>query len=453
MIHAVDPLWFARAQMGLSLAFHIVFAAAGVALPLLMVISDLRYRRTGDADYLELSRKMAKGTAILFAVGAVSGTVLSFELGLLWPSFMGTFGEAIGPAFTLEGFAFFIEAIFLGIYLYGRGKVSARFHLFSGGMVALSGAASAMFVTLVNAFMNDPSGIALASDGSLAQVDPWKAMFGPAAAHEVLHTLLSCYQATAFAMLGIHAAALLKQQDSPFHQKALRVALPVACITALLQPLAGDFAAKQVAKHQPIKLAAMEAHFETMRGAPLAVGGLANEATGTIDYAIELPYGLSFLAFGDPRAEVKGLKEFPRTLWPPVAKSHLAFDLMVGTGSLMALWALYTLWLRFRGPGHARLLRRRYLWLALAVSPLGVVAMEAGWLVTEWGRQPWVVVGGLKTRDAVTPFPHLEAPFFTFTAVYLLLAVAVVALLWRQVRSTLSPRVNTETEPSLEPPP
>ena len=204
----MTDLLYARAQMGLSLGFHIVFAAAGVALPLLMVLSDLKHRRTRDADYRRLSQQLAKGTAILFAVGAVSGTVLSFELGLLWPEFMGRYGEAIGLAFSLEGVAFFVEALFLGIYLYGRERVSANLHLFSGVMVALSGASSAFFVTLVNAFMNDPAGITLAADGRLASVEPLAAMFSPSWPTQTAHVLLSCYQASAFAMAGIHAWAL-----------------------------------------------------------------------------------------------------------------------------------------------------------------------------------------------------------------------------------------------------
>jgi cytochrome d ubiquinol oxidase subunit I len=210
----VTNLSFARAQMGLSLAFHIVFAAAGVALPLLMVISDLRWLRTGDEHYLTLSRRMAKGTAILFAVGAVSGTVLSFELGLLWPQFMGTFGGVIGLPFGLEGFAFFTEAIFLGLYLYGRGRVSRGLHLFSGLAVAASGAASAFFVVLVNAFMNLPTGFKL-EGGRAVAVDPLAAMFSPPWAHEVVHVLLSSYQATAFLMAGLHALLLLRHPGMP----------------------------------------------------------------------------------------------------------------------------------------------------------------------------------------------------------------------------------------------
>lgn len=422
-------LLYARAQMGMSLAFHIIFAAAGIALPLLMVLSDLKARRTGDADYAVLSRKLAKGTAILFAVGAVSGTVLSFELGLLWPDFMGTYGEVIGLPFALEGTAFFTEAVFLGIYLYGRERISPGLHLFSGVMVALSGAASAFFVTLVNAFMNHPAGFTPGPGGPV-NVDPVAAMFSPGWQHQTAHTLLACYQASAFAMAGIHAFVLLRHPGAAFHRKALSVALPLACISALLQPLVGDLSAKQIAHHQPVKLAAAEGLFETQRGAPLSVGGL------------EIPKALSILAFADPDAEVKGLNDFPRDEWPPVTKVHLAFQVMVLTGSAMALLAVVTLFLRWRRKAWPE--DRRVLWGWLLCGPLGVVAMEAGWLVTEWGRQPWIIRGVMRTADAVTPVPNLGAPFWTFTLVFLFLGVMVTFLLVRQVAGTLPGRESGE---------
>ncbi|MFY2558490.1 cytochrome ubiquinol oxidase subunit I [Corallococcus terminator] len=433
----MTDLLYARAQMGLSLAFHIVFAAAGVALPVLMVLSDWKARRTGDSDYRKLSQKLAKGTAILFAVGAVSGTVLSFELGLLWPEFMGQYGEVIGLPFSLEGVAFFTEAIFLGIYLYGRERVSPGLHLFSGVMVAVSGAASAFFVTLVNVFMNDPSGFVATPNGP-TDVEPLKAMFSPGWLTQTSHVLLSCYQASAFAMAGIHAFVLLRHPGSAFHRKALSVALPLACVTALLQPVVGDLSAKHVAKAQPVKLAAMEGQFETERGAPLRVGGLPDVETRTVSHALDIPKGLSILAFGDPNAEVKGLNEFPRDTWPPVAKVHVAFQVMVGTGSAMALLALVTLGYRWRKKAWPS--GRKMMWAWLVSGPLGLVALEAGWLVTEWGRQPWIVRGVMRTADAVTPVPHLAAPFWTFTVVYVFLGVVVVALLKRQVADTLPDR-------------
>ena len=421
----MDPgaLAYARAQMGLSLAFHIVFAAVGVALPLLMVLSDLRGWRTRDPEYLALSRQLAKGTGILFAVGAVSGTVLSFELGLLWPRFMARFGEVVGLPFSLEGFAFFTEAIFLGIYLYGRDRVPRGLHLFSGIAVAASGAASAFFVTQVNAFMNNPGGL-----------DPVSAMWSPSWATQTLHVLISCYQATAFAMAGIHAFLLLRAPASTFHRKALGVALPMACVTALVQPLSGDLSAKHIAVHQPVKLAAAEGHFRTEARAPLRVGGLPDEDRRTTPFALEIPGGLSFLAFGDFDSEVRGLEEFPRAEWPPVRRTHLAFQVMVGAGTAMAALALVAVLLALRR--RALPVARWFLWALVLASPLGVVAMEAGWLVTEWGRQPWIVRGLMKTSEAVTPFPHLAVPFWTFTLVYLFLGGVVVYLLFRQVRAT-----------------
>lgn len=433
----MTDLLYARAQMGLSLAFHIVFAAAGVALPVLMVLSDLKARRTKDADYVRLSHKLAKGTAILFAVGAVSGTVLSFELGLLWPEFMGRYGAVIGLPFSLEGVAFFTEAVFLGIYLYGRERVSPGLHLFSGVMVAVSGAASAFFVTLVNTFMNNPSGFTPTPEGP-TNIEPLVAMFSPGWQYQTAHVVLSCYQASAFAMAGIHAFVLLRHPGSAFHKKALSIALPLACVTALLQPLVGDLLAKHTAQAQPVKLAAMEGQFETEAGAPLRVGGLPDVETRTVRGAVDIPYGLSILAFADPHAVVKGLNEFPRDEWPPVAKVHVAFQLMVGTGGLMALLALVTLGYRWRKKAwpDGRWMMRAWLW----AGPLGLVALEAGWLVTEWGRQPWIVRGVMRTAEAVTPVPHLAAPFFTFTLVYLFLGVTVLYVLSRQVAGTLPGR-------------
>ena len=439
----MSPLLYARSQMGMSLAFHIIFAAAGIALPALMVISDLIGRRTGEAEYRELSARLAKGTAILFAVGAVSGTVLSFELGLLWPQFMGTFGALVGLPFALEGFAFFTEAIFLGIYLYGTDRVSPGMHLFSGIVVALSGAASAFFVTLVNAFMNLPAGFRLLG-GVPVDLDPVAAMFSPPWAHETVHVLISSYQAVAFAMAGIHAAMLLRDRLSSFHRRALSIALAMGVVTALAQPLSGDASARAVARTQPVKMAAMEAQFQTGRRAPLRLGGLPDEERQTVVGALELPGGLSFLAFGDREAQVQGLSSFPRSQWPPVAKTHLAFDVMVGCGTALLLLSVAALvlllWKR------SWVASRWFLWAVVLASPLGVIALEAGWLVTELGRQPWLVHGAMLTSEAVTPFPHLAAPFGLFTAVYLLLGGVVGSLLWRQVaRTAPNPRGPRET--------
>jgi len=424
----VTDLLAARWLFGTSLAFHIVFAAVGVAMPLFMVLAEWRWRRTGSAAYLELAKRWAKGTAILFAVGAVSGTVISFELGLLWPRFMEFAGPIIGMPFSLEGFAFFTEAIFLGIYLYGWGRVGPGLHLASGVVVAASGAASAFFVTLANAWMNVPAGFEVLR-GAPSDVRPFVAMFPPGWAHEVVHVLLSCYVATGFAVAGIHAFYLLRERENPFHQGALRIALGVGAVAALLQPLSGDFSARQVATTQPVKLAALEGQFRTERGAPLRVGGLPDEEARETRFALEIPYGLSILAFHDPQAEVLGLEAFPRENWPNVRNVHLAFQVMVALGSAMALVALAFLYYRLR----RRALPRRLLQAVLVTSPFGFLALEAGWLVTEWGRQPFTIRDVMRTADAVTPVGNIAVPFIAFTILYLFLAAMVIVLLRRQI--------------------
>jgi cytochrome d ubiquinol oxidase subunit I len=424
----VSDLLAARFLFGLSLAFHIVFAAVGVAMPLFMVLAEWRWRRSGSAVHLELARRWAKGTAILFAVGAVSGTVISFELGLLWPRFMELAGPVIGMPFSLEGFAFFAEAIFLGIYLYGWERASPRLHLASGVVVAASGALSAFFVTLANAWMNVPAGFELAG-GAAVDVRPFAAMFPPGWAHEVVHVLLSCYVATGFAVAGIHAAFLLRDRASELHRAALGIALGVGGAAALLQPLSGDFSARQLAATQPVKLAALEGQFETERGAPLRIGGLPDPERMETPWALEIPRGLSLLAFHDPDAEVKGLRAFPREVWPNTRLVHLAFQVMVGLGTLLA--ALSVAWvvlrLRRRKPSRA------YLRAVALAAPAGFLALEAGWLVTEWGRQPFTVWGVLRTADSVTPVAGLTVPFVAFTLLYVFLGAVTAALLWRQI--------------------
>jgi len=426
----MDDLLYARSLMGLSLAFHIVFAAVGVAMPLFMAIAEWRWRRTGDRAFLELARRWAKGTAILFAVGAVSGTVISFELGLLWPRFMQFAGALIGMPFSLEGFAFFTEAIFLGIYLYGWDKVSPRLHLASAVIVAASGAASAFFVTLANAWMNVPKGFELAG-GLPTKIDPLVAMFPPGWGREVIHVLLSSYVATAFIVAAIHARGLLRTPSSRFHRAALAITLSVAAPAAVLQTLSGDLSARGVAVNQPIKLAALEGQFATEQGAPLRIGGLPDEAGQRVRGAIEIPHGLSLLAFHEWNAKVKGLTDFPRRDWPKVVYVHVAFQIMVACGSLLALLSLVAAALRVRG--HELPSQRWFLRAVTFAGPLGFVALEAGWMVTELGRQPYVVHGALRTSEAVTEVRGLALPFWAFTALYLFLSLAVAVLLRRQL--------------------
>jgi cytochrome d ubiquinol oxidase subunit I len=416
--------------MAMSLAFHIIFAVVGIGMPVLMVIAERRWQKTGDPIYLELARRWSKGTAILFAVGAVSGTVLSFELGLLWPQFMEFAGPIIGMPFSLEGFAFFTEAIFLGIYLYGWDRISPRSHLWAGVAVAISGAASGIFVVCANAWMNSPAGFDLV-DGRPVNVDPIAAMLNPAAFQQTLHMTLAAFVATGFAVAGIHAFLLLFNPENAFHRRAMMVALLLGAPAAVLQPISGDISARQVAQWQPVKLAAMEAHFETMAAAPLTIGGWPDTETAQTRYAIKIPYGLSLLAFHDPTAVVKGLKEFPREDWPNVPIVHVAFQIMVALGTYLALVSLWAGWVAFRGRDIVA--NRRLLQAIALAAPMGFIAIEAGWTVTEVGRQPWIIHGVLRTADAVTPMPGLIVPFLLFTLLYCFLGVIVVWLLYRQI--------------------
>ena len=426
----MSDLLAARSQMAMSLAFHIIFAAVGIGMPLLMVVAEGLWLRTRDETYLTLAKRWAKGTAILFAVGAVSGTVLSFELGLLWPGFMRFAGPIIGMPFSLEGFAFFTEAIFLGVYLYGWKRVSPRVHWLAGALTAISGAISGVFVVMANAWMNTPTGFRM-QGGQPADIDPVAAMFNPSWFQQTLHMTIAAYLATAAAVAGIHAFMLLRPPADRFHRRALGIALWVLAISAVLQPISGDHSAKVVAKTQPAKLAALEGQFRTERGAPLRIGGLPDPASETTRYALEIPRGLSFLAHGDFDAEVVGLDQFKPEDRPNPVVVHLAFQVMVAAGmALMGLGLLCAL-LAWRRRGLPR--QRWLLWLIVLGGPLGFVAIEAGWVVTEVGRQPWVIYGLVRTADAVTPMPGLAVTFTTFTILYLFLAAVVAWLMWTQI--------------------
>lgn len=429
----MDDLAFARAQMGVSLAFHIVFAVIGIGMPALMVISEALWLRTGEPTYLELTRRWARGTAILFAVGAVSGTVLSFELGLLWPRFMEYAGGIIGMPFSLEGFAFFTEAIFLGIHLYGWSRVRPLTHWLAGLLVAISGMASGVFVVTANAWMNSPTGFTLV-EGRITNVDPIAAMLNPAAMPQVVHMTLAAYVGTGFGVAGVHAYFLLRDRTHRFHRRAFGIALAMGVVAIPLQVASGHWMARGVANRQPVKFAAMEGLYRTQAGAPVTLGGLSDDEQMRMRGGLEIPYALSLLAHRDPHATVRGLEEFPRDVWPDVQAVHLAFDVMLALGvALLGLagWASWLWWRRRRLPDAPWFLRA-----AGAAAPAGFIAIEAGWAVTEMGRQPWIIYGLMRTADAVTPMPGLVVPFVLFNAIYLLLSVVLVVLLRREFLAT-----------------
>ncbi|ACZ42026.1 cytochrome bd ubiquinol oxidase subunit I [Thermobaculum terrenum ATCC BAA-798] len=420
----MDELLAARFQMAFSLAFHMIFAAMGIGMPVLMLIAEGLWLRTREKDYLHLARKWAKATAVLFAIGAVSGTVLSFELGLLWPKFMEFAGGIIGVAFALEGYAFFIEAIFLGLYLYGWDKLPPKIHWLCGFPVALSGLASGVLVLSANAWMQSPTGFELVG-GQPTNIDPVKALFNPAWGVMALHSTLSTYIASAFAVSAVYAFAILRGKSEKYHQRALNIAMAVAAISALLMPLSGDASARSVAIRQPAKLAAMEGLFHSERGAGLSIGGWPDLEREQLRYAVEIPKLLSFLAFHDPNALVRGLDSVPRDQWPNVVVVRAAFQVMVGLGIFLVVVSVWYWASRFW-----RRLHTKWLYIALVLSGIaGYTALEAGWIVTEVGRQPWIIYGIMRTSEAVTPTEGVFETLIAVVAIYALLSLALVWLL------------------------
>ena len=426
----------ARAQMGVSLGWHIIVASLGVGFPIVILVAEWRALRRKDADAMRLARTWARTAGVLFAVGAVSGTIISFEMGILWPGLLGTYGAVIGLPFALEGIAFFLEAIFVGIYLYGWDRLSPRVHLLSGVPVAVAGVASAFFIVTANAWMNDPQGFNLVN-GKVVNPDPLKAMFNPATAPEAIHLLLASLMVTGFVVASVYAFAFLRGRRDRYHRLGFIIAFVFAAITTPLQVVAGDVAARYVADRQPVKLAALEGQAQTEKGAPEHIGGIF--INGQLHGAILIPHALSILAYGNPNSTVKGLDSVASADQPPVNEVHIAFDLMVGIGFfLLALssWLAWT-WRRIRALPKSPWFFRA----AVFAGPAAVIAMEAGWVTTEVGRQPWTVYGILRTDQAISTAPGLFVLFYVLLAVYTVLTISTLLVLRRLgARATRTPR-------------
>ena len=432
----------ARMQMAFSLGFHIIFACIGMTMPVLMAFSEWRWLRTGKTVFLDITKAWSRGVAIFFAVGAVSGTVLSFELGLLWPTFMQHAGPVIGMPFSWEGTAFFVEAIALGIFLYGWNKLNKWVHWASGVIVGISGVMSGIFVVSANAWMNSPSGFDWVN-GKAINIDPVKAMFNAAWLEQSIHMILAAFISTSFAVAGVHAYLILRKGANAFHTQAVKTALIFGSVAAILQPFSGDFSAKDIAKRQPAKLAALEALYKTSKPAELIIGGIPNDKEEKVNYALHIPGGLSFLTHGNFKAEVTGLDKFPKRDRPPVLITHIAFQIMVASGILLAF--ISVLYLVFSINWRHILLKKWWIVLVACATPFGFLAVEAGWTVTETGRQPWIIYGIMRTEDAVSPMPGLHYSFYIITAVYILLSLIIIWLMKRQI-SSISQYYNSANE-------
>jgi cytochrome d ubiquinol oxidase subunit I len=428
-------------QMAVSLGWHIIIACFGVGFPALVVFAEWRAYRRDDSVLRTLAHTWAKAMGVLFAVGAVSGTILSFEMGMLWPGLMSTFGQVYGFPFTLEGFAFFVEAIFLGIYLYGWDRLPARVHLLSAIPILLAGIVGTFCVVSANAWMNQPKGFDLV-DGKIVGVDPLGAMFNRATGPQAVHMLVAAFMVTGFCMASVYAVGMLRGRTDRYHRLGFLVPFTVAAVMAPVQVGVGDWAAHYVADYQPVKLAAMEGLYPTERGAPLHLGGVVVD--GELRYAIAIPNALSLLAHWDPDAEITGLDSVPEADRPPVNVVHLSFQLMVAAGfAMLGVAALFAFSWRWR---RGWLANRWFLRAAALCGPAAVLALEAGWTTTETGRQPWVVYGVLRTHDAVNTAPGLRTGLIILTMVYALLTVATVYVLRRLDRDRPVPVAPQESD-------
>jgi cytochrome d ubiquinol oxidase subunit I len=421
----------ARQMQALSFSVHIPLVCFGIALPAIILYAEWRYLRTGDPLYRVLAQRWTRIMAALFAVGVITGTILSFEMGLLWPNFTATFGSVFGLGFAVEGFSFFIEAIFIGIYVYGWDRLSPRAHFASGIPMALAGITGSLMVIAVNGWMNHPTGFRLLG-GKAVDVHPFKALFENSYFwHELVHMYLAGYIVTGFLLAGAYAIGHLRRYPVPltrYQRTALAIPLTIAALVSPVQILVGDWAAREVAKTQPLKLAAIEGLSHTTKGAPEHLLGWY--ADGQVKDGIAIPDALSLLAFHNPDATVIGLDSVAPDERPPdVNVVRVAFQTMVGIGTLLALLAVVYLAILYR---RRRLPESVWFYRALAIAgPLSVVALIAGWVTTEVGRQPWVVYRVMLTSQAVTGAGGIPIGYGALALIYVGVAVAVVWILRR----------------------
>jgi cytochrome bd ubiquinol oxidase subunit I len=432
-----EHLLVARQMQALSFAAHIPLVCFGVAFPAMVIFMEWWGQRTGDPLHREIARRWSRIMVALFAVGVITGTVLSFEMGVLWPNFTATFGGVFGLGFAIEGFSFFMEAIFIGIYVYGWDRMSPRAHLACGIPIVVTGFTGSWMVIAVNAWMNHPSGFRLV-DGRAVDVQPWRALFDNSYLwHELIHMYVAGYIVTGFVVAAVYAFARLRGRWTRYERTAIAVPLTIAALAAPIQVLVGDWAARDVAQSQPVKLAALEGLGTTQKGAPVHVLGWYQD--GEVKWGVKIPKLLSFLSFHDPNATVQGLDAVPERDQPPVNVVRFAFQTMVGIGTLLATLGLIVLAVRVR---RRRLPESKWLYLALvAAGPLSYVALVAGWVTTEVGRQPWVVYHVMRTNQAVTGAGGVPFGYAALWVVYLLVAVAVVWILRRLARRPLAVEV------------
>lgn len=420
-----DPVLLSRILTYLTLGFHAIFATVGVGIPMMIAIAEWMGIKRNDPHYSLLARRWARGFVITVAVGVVTGTAIGLQLSLLWPNFMQAAGHAIGLPMFMEVFAFFFEAIFLGIYLYTWDRFKSKMrHFLLVIPIVIGATASAFFITTVNAFMNAPQGFEIIN-GAVTNVNPLEAMFNPATPTKISHVIITCYLTAAFVLGAIAAFKILKGNKSVYHKKALHLTMLTGAVFAIATAVIGDLSGKYLHEYQPEKLAAAEWHFETETDAPLILGGILTD-DNEIRYALEIPGALSILAGFSPDTEVIGLNDFPEDELPPLFV-HYFFDLMVGIGMYLA--AVSSLFVVMNWWKKTNAFNKPLLMMVVAGAPLSIIAIEAGWIFTEVGRQPWILNGIMRTSEAATSSGQVGLMLILFAILYAVLAVTCVGVL------------------------
>jgi cytochrome d ubiquinol oxidase subunit I len=425
----MDGLLIARTLFGTTMGVHIIYATLGVGIPMMILIAELLYQKTKDRDYAIMANRWTKGFAVLLGVAIPTGTIAGVQLSLLWPGFMEVVGKVIALPFQIEIYAFFLEALFMSIYVYAADRLSPIMRIVSVFLVFVGAAASGILITNVHAFEGTPAGFRI-ENGEIVDVDPWAAFFNPSFFVTAGHVAVSAFMTGAFVIASIAAYKMWRQKRNPrvyrFHQKALMMGLIVGGIFSIMTALNGHESAQYLHEYQPEKLAAAEGLFESQTYAPLAIGGFTDRETQEVKWAIEIPWALSYLAGDSFETEVKGLNDYPEELWPPLFV-HTLFNAMVGIGSLLILLSLMGFTIRhiFKKDTFPRWL----MILFIAAGPLAMLAIEFGWIFACTGRQPWVIYRILKTEDVVTAATNLGTLFIMFVIIYIVLIVSTVLVL------------------------
>ena len=420
MIELPDALLLARIQFAFTISFHFLFPAITIGLASYLAVLEGLWLKTGRDEYMDLFRYWLKIFSIVFAMGVVSGIVMSYQFGTNWAVFSDKAGPIIGPLMAYEVLtAFFLEAGFLGVMLFGMKRVGKTLHFTATMMVALGTFVSAFWILSVNSWMQTPTGWAMNAQGQFISAGSWFAIiFNPSFPYRLVHTVSAAYLTTAFIVGGVGAWHLLRDRDNPRVRIMFSMAMWMAAIVAPIQIVLGDLHGLNTLEHQPIKVMAMEGHYQSHRnGAPLILFGIPNSAEQRVDYAIEIPKVSSLILKHDLNAPMLGLDTVPRVDQPPVGIVFWAFRIMVGLGLLMALLGVFSLVARVKGTLYSWPLLHRF---ALVMAPSGLIAVLAGWVTTEVGRQPWTITGLMRTAESVSPLaaPAVAASLIAFVLVY-----------------------------------